>query len=94
MITVLGLASPRRADVSREITGQSGSNQPVADIRGRGLLIDLKMVADEQTKSPFAPTHGIGAGIKKMLFRLARSVSQHKTPLPAAVETKCRWRRT
>lgn len=62
---VLDLALPQRADVSLQIAASLGSNQPVADISGRGLFIDLIMVADEQTKSLFAPTNGIGAGIKK-----------------------------
>ena len=62
---VLDLELPRRADVSLQIAASLVSNQPVADISGRGLFIDLIMVADEQTKSLFAPTNGIGAGIKK-----------------------------
>ena len=37
----------------------------VGDIRGRGLFIGLEMVADWQTKAPFALTRGIAASINK-----------------------------
>jgi adenosylmethionine-8-amino-7-oxononanoate aminotransferase len=42
-----------------------GQHPHVGDIRGRGLFIGLEMVADRQTKAPFAPTRGIAASIKK-----------------------------
>ncbi len=42
-----------------------GQHLHVGDIWGHGLFIGLVMVADRQTKAPFAPAHGIAASNKK-----------------------------
>ncbi|MGZ8291708.1 MAG: aspartate aminotransferase family protein [Telluria sp.] len=41
-----------------------GRHQHVGDIRGRGLLLALELVADRETKKPFAPERKLHAAIK------------------------------
>ncbi len=40
----------------------------MGDIRGRGLFRGLELVADRETKEPFAPERGIAARVKKAAF--------------------------
>ena len=45
-----------------------GQHPHVGDIRGRGLFRGLELVADRETKEPFAPERGIAARVKKAAF--------------------------
>ncbi|MFC3713503.1 aspartate aminotransferase family protein [Sphingoaurantiacus capsulatus] len=41
-----------------------GQHAHVGDIRGRGLLMAVELVADRETEAPFAPQAGVAASIK------------------------------
>ena len=43
-----------------------GANPQVGDIRGRGLLFGIELVADPETRAPFPPERGIAALIKSL----------------------------
>ena len=45
-----------------------GQHPHVGDIRGRGLFRGLELVADRESKEPFAPERGIAARVKKTAF--------------------------
>jgi adenosylmethionine-8-amino-7-oxononanoate aminotransferase len=45
-----------------------GQHPHVGDIRGRGLFRGLELVADRETKAPFAPERGLAGRIKKAAF--------------------------
>lgn len=45
-----------------------GQHPHIGDIRGRGLFIGLEIVADRESKTPFAPEDAIHKAIKKATF--------------------------
>ena len=47
------------------LTDRFGNHPHVGDIRGRGLFRAIEFVNDRASKTPFDPTHGLNARIKK-----------------------------
>ena len=45
-----------------------GQHPNVGDIRGRGLFQGIEIVADRETKSPYAPERRVAARIKSAAF--------------------------
>jgi adenosylmethionine-8-amino-7-oxononanoate aminotransferase len=54
----------RGATQRAHLGGMFGSHPHVGDIRGRGLLLALELVADRVTKRPFAPARRLHAVVK------------------------------
>ncbi len=50
------------------LTDAFGQHPHIGDMRGRGLFRGLELVADRDTKAPFAPEKGIAAKLKKQAF--------------------------
>ncbi|MCK8483672.1 aspartate aminotransferase family protein [Aliiroseovarius sp. S2029] len=50
------------------LTDAFGQHPHIGDIRGRGMFRGLELVADRDTKAPFAPEKGIAAKLKKQAF--------------------------
>jgi len=51
--------------LSRRLNEAFGQHPHVGDIRGRGLLQSLELVADRNSKQPFAAKEGLAANIKR-----------------------------
>jgi adenosylmethionine-8-amino-7-oxononanoate aminotransferase len=50
------------------LTDRFGSHRAVGDIRGRGLLMALELVAERETKTPFDPGEKMSARVKAEAF--------------------------
>jgi len=81
------LANVRRqgAGLMAALAARLGQHPHVGDIRGRGLFIGLELVADRETRAPFAPERGVAAALKKaamaeglMCYPMAGTVDGHK----------------
>lgn len=58
-----------RGDFLEKALHEKFANHPhIGDIRGRGLFRGLEIVADRETKTPFAPELAIAANIKKAVL--------------------------
>jgi adenosylmethionine-8-amino-7-oxononanoate aminotransferase len=61
---LLGAVTVRGAALRRMLREAFGNHPHVGDIRGRGLLIGLELVADRDSKAPFDPARRLHAVIK------------------------------
>jgi adenosylmethionine-8-amino-7-oxononanoate aminotransferase len=61
---LLGAVTVRGAALRRMLREAFGNHPHVGDIRGRGLLIGLELVADRDSKAPFDPAQRLHAVIK------------------------------
>jgi adenosylmethionine-8-amino-7-oxononanoate aminotransferase len=52
------------AHLERRLRERFGNHPFVGDVRGRGLLQGLELVADRGTKEPFDPAHKLNARVK------------------------------
>ena len=52
------------AELARQLVERLGNHRHVGDIRGRGLLRAVELVADRASKQPFDPAHRLHARIK------------------------------
>ena len=61
------LANVRRQgdNLRRSLVRSFGEHPHVGDIRGRGLLQAIELVADPETKEPFDPALGLNARVKR-----------------------------
>ena len=62
---LLGAVTVRGAALRRRLREAFGEHPHVGDIRGRGLLIGLELVADRDSKAPFDPALRLHAAIKE-----------------------------
>jgi adenosylmethionine-8-amino-7-oxononanoate aminotransferase len=62
---LLGAVSARGAALRKMLEHAFGQHPHVGDIRGRGLLIGLELVADRASKAPFDPAQQLHAVIKE-----------------------------
>ncbi len=62
---LLGAVTVRGATLRRLLRDAFGHHPHVGDIRGRGLLIGLELVADRDSKAPFDPALRLHARIKE-----------------------------
>ena len=62
---LLGAVTTRGAALRRMLRTAFSNHPQVGDIRGRGLLIGLELVADRATKKPFDPALALHAAIKE-----------------------------
>lgn len=58
----------RGAFLMKMLHERLGQHAHVGDIRGRGLFIGIELVADRETKEPFAPQLNVAGRIKKTAF--------------------------
>jgi adenosylmethionine-8-amino-7-oxononanoate aminotransferase len=61
---LLGRVRLQGAKLRELLDARLGAHRHVGDIRGRGLLLGLELVADRATKRPFAPERRLHARIK------------------------------
>ena len=62
---LLGQVRERGALLEGLLQDRFGNHRHVGDIRGRGLLVALELVADRAGKAPFDPTHKLNLRIKE-----------------------------
>ncbi|MRW94833.1 aspartate aminotransferase family protein [Duganella sp. FT80W] len=62
---LLGAVTTRGASLRRMLREAFGQHPHVGDIRGRGLLIGLELVAERDNKTPFDPALALHAAIKE-----------------------------
>jgi adenosylmethionine-8-amino-7-oxononanoate aminotransferase len=62
---LLGAVTVRGAALRRMLRDAFGQHPHVGDIRGRGLLIGLELVADRDSKAPFDPALRLHAAVKE-----------------------------
>ena len=65
---LIARAGVQGAALRAALDDRFGQHPHVGDIRGRGLLLGLELVADRETKAPFDPARGIAARIKAEAF--------------------------
>lgn len=58
----------RGAYLETRLRGAFGQHPHVGDIRGRGLFWGVELVADRETRRPFAQKHGLAGKLKKAAF--------------------------
>jgi hypothetical protein len=58
----------RGAFLSALLQHRFGQHPHIGDIRGRGLFWGLEIVQDRETKTPFDPSRGLAAKVKKAAF--------------------------
>lgn len=58
----------RGAFLGEQLRKTFGQHPHIGDIRGRGLFWGIEIVADRETKTPFDPSRGLAAKIKKAAF--------------------------
>src|SRR5262249_6944786 len=58
----------RSESLFARLRARFGDHPHLGDIRGRGLLIALELVADRATRAPFDPAHRLHARVKARAF--------------------------
>ena len=61
---LLAQVQHRGATLRQALADRFGDHPHIGDIRGRGLMIGVELVADRDSKAPFAPDRGIAGRIK------------------------------
>jgi adenosylmethionine-8-amino-7-oxononanoate aminotransferase len=65
---LLDRVKERGAQLERRLTERFGNHRHVGDIRGRGLLQAIELVADRATRTPFDPALKLNQRIKAIAF--------------------------
>ncbi len=66
---VAGRVAPMGARLRAALEGAFGQHPHVGDIRGRGLFLGLEIVADRDSKRPFAPDLAVATHLKAAAFQ-------------------------
>jgi len=61
-------AAIRGRQLEKALTNRLAQHRHVGDIRGRGLFWAIELVADRETKAPFAPELGLNGRVKRAAF--------------------------